>query len=267
MYLARCVARGRGGLSFYLPPSRANGLSGGLDPPSAECPQPVHTDERDALRNELRWAKSYWAHRPPGQHWHEGHPDVRAWLADLVPRAEGLYNRPKLLRCSAEARRKARAWASTFNSVMATLKGHPHLKGIASARGQTVIPKGGMTVKTLNMRNYHFRYFGRWTDEFHQSGAESAKPAAVPSSVVGVPFDPRIGGAGGDPTKSGANRVTALQRAAIEAGILQPGAAVPTAGGAVPFPGVTSGEFFGIPTEYLIYGGLGLVAWRMMKGR
>lgn len=254
---------------------RPAGLSGGLDPPSADCPQPVHTDERDQIRAKLEQMMGYYGQRPFGQHWHEGHPDVKAWLADLIPRVEGLYKRPKLLRCSAEARKRAIEWWGTFQYVGNRIRS----EGSFLRGGYTSVPKGGLLVRTYRLRDYNFRE-GNPSGFVPGSAEEAAsKPAPLPvEKTEGVPFDPLVGGAGGDPTKSGANRVTALEQAAIDAGIIKAPTATTGYGGEVTAtaeggyaPGVAlpalEGDVAGIPTKYLVYGGLALVAWKMLKGR
>lgn len=238
-----------GNQAFY------RGLSGGLDPPSAECPQPVHTNERDALRNQLKELLGYYGQRPFGQHWHEGHPDVRAWLDDLIPRVKGLYDRPKLLRCSAEARKKAREWASTFNWVGSQIRSG----GSFQRGGYTSVPGGGLYVRTYNLRDYNFR-------PGNPAGAGAAKPPPLPvEKEEGVPFDPSVGGAGGDPTKSASP--PSSTPTATSGG--QPSVAPTAEGGYAPAQTFGTAplpdSIAGIPSQYLIYGGLALLAWRMVK--
>ena len=261
--------RAGAGLAGCVP---CGGLSGGLDPASPACPQPVHTVERDKIRDELnKWTRNWMG---GGVHWHEGHPDLKAWLNDLMPRMIGLTQRPKLLRCSAEARKKALAWTGTLRAMYGVPGGGPGgvLKRLTFIDGKpagnnVLIPKGGITIRTMNLRKYHVRSFGRWAPEYYASGGKTVttKPPAKGSTTVGVPFDPNVGGAGGDPTKSGANRVTALQQAAAAAGITPLPLSLPGAPSDEVPAGVSEAAIAGIPTNYLLYGGLALGAFVLLK--
>lgn len=239
----------------------------------SDCPEPTSTADRDALRDAMNeWTNEYMATNGGG-HMHEGHPDLHAWLDDLIPRMIGLTQRPKLLRCSNEARKKAREWVSTLewaygkNGMSGVFK-----RTIPGVGNNVVVPKGGVTIRTYNLRDYNVRSFGRWAPEFYETGVETPKPPAIPSPVEGVPFDPSVGGAGGDPTKSAADR--AAEQAARASG----GGVVTTSGGGdgyasssyYPSSGasILEGELVpGIPTKYLVYGALALVGFRMLKGR
>lgn len=227
------------------------GAAGDIDPASPECPQPVSTGERDSLRAELEQMEGYFGQRPWGQHWHEGHPDVRAWLADLMPRVDGLYHRPKLLRCSAEARKKAREWISTWKWVGSQIRSEKSfLRG-----GSTSVPKGGLLVHTYNMRDYFLR-------EGNPSGfvPGSAEEAANKPPQQAVPKEEGVPFPGGGATAPAPTATTGGKSDVV-----------PTAEGgyAVTSPAGFSmeGSVAGIPTKYLVYGGLALVAMKMLKGR
>ena len=103
----------------------------------AGCPQQVPTKERDELRDRLnRFTRDYRGQRPWGQHWHEGHPDLERALRDIIDRMVGLTLRPKLLRCNAEARKRARNWIGSVDWLLRRVKSKP-----GSYSGFTSVPK------------------------------------------------------------------------------------------------------------------------------
>lgn len=222
------------GLGFYLPFAGAGGLGAlGAEP---GCDEPVPTAERDALRAELqKWTRDFFGQAGRGIHWHEGHPDLRAYLEDIIPRMDGLVHRPKLLRCSAEARRRAGAWIQNMENFRGTVK-----RVVPGKGDMTVIPAGGVNLPLHRGRTYHVR--GPWYDGKFQpvgGGAEIPKPPAP--GPVRTP-EPENGG-----------------RA--------PGEAVPGLPPTVEgiWESFTTGYVFGIPKAYLVYGAVALVAYNFLK--
>ncbi len=233
------------------------GLGGGLDPPSAECPQPVHTDERDALRNEI---KGY-TNPSQGIHEHENHPDVRAIYNDIVRRLQGLEERPKLLRCSNEARSRARNWIGQLED----------LRRRVAKRGTTG-PQGCQATSWVHVTEpiqftvyrgptYTIRPGSTRPDCFGAGGASATTPAGPTQSTA--PQGSVV-----------VNGVTYPSSAAAAAATSQPvetvggGGAWEPSPGAAPAAGFLSGEIIpGVPNTYLVYGAGALLAWRMFKGK
>jgi len=257
----------RGKIIFSRPATvPGSGLSLGEE----GCDQPVHYSERDAIRAELKeWTGEFYAtHR--GQHMHEGHPDIRAYLEDIIPRMEGLVNRPKLLRCSAEARDRAQRWIANCNALLKATK--KNLPGWGHA---TIVPPGGINMPLYRGRTYHIRgpFFNQKFQTYHVEGGryKEGDPVEKPPAK-----DP--GGAPG----------TVLQEKPAEGGgeLYLPGGATPTSGGngapsssggggagggSVLPPEIKgaldsfmTGEIYGVPKSYLVYGALGLVAYNFI---
>ena len=110
-------------IRLYITPSGLTGLDGGIDPVSAECPQPVHSDERDRIRDSLKvFTRNWMGQKPHGHHWHEGHPDVKAAINDIIIRMIGITQRPKKLRCSAEMRKRANQWNGALHTLLLKVK-------------------------------------------------------------------------------------------------------------------------------------------------
>ncbi len=115
-----------------------------VDAVEPDCAEPVSTADRDNLRNELgRWVNRLHPADPWLGDWaqiDEGHPDLKAALADIGERMQGLYDRPKLLRCSAEARDRALRWIASMNQLIVAVKSAPN-QGY-NASGVTTVPNG-----------------------------------------------------------------------------------------------------------------------------
>lgn len=252
LYFGRLVSAG-----FAPGLSGKRGLSGGLDPPSADCPQPVHTNERDALRNEIKgWTSPY-----KGQHYHEGHPDIKAVFTDIQNRLRGLEQRPKLLRCSREARDRATRWIAQLNELRSKASrvgtaDRPGAKATSWIRVDTAFPFTVYRGPTYTIRP-------------GVPHPEAFKDLTTPESERGGAVPPPVRTGGGATSSSAPpgsvviDGVVYESSAAAKAALL----ASPTSSTPEPVPGDVlggGGTVAGIPTQYLIYGGLALAAWKML---
>jgi hypothetical protein len=232
---------------FERPSYPGAGLRRGLGQAETEegCDQPVPPAERDALRNEIKG----WTNPSEGQHFHEGHPDVKAIFNDIVKRLSGLEARPKLLRCSAEARSRANNWVGQLKALDKKIKkrGTTGPAGCKATTWVHITEPFQFTV--FRGPTYTVRPGSTRPDCFGQGAAPA--PGAVQSSappgsvVVAEPI------AGSSSTPPEITPVTP---------------APTTSGGLLPSFDL-EGTFVGIPTKYLVYGALALLAWRMMKGK
>lgn len=115
-----------------------------VDPGEPDCAEPVSAADRDNLRAEIG---RYVNRLAPGDPWlglwsqvDEGHPDLKAALADIGERLQGLYDRPKLLRCNAGARDRALRWIASLNQLLVKVKSAPNQGW--NAAGFTSVPVG-----------------------------------------------------------------------------------------------------------------------------
>lgn len=185
------------------------------------CPQPVTTAERDDLKDRISARYFDWQGQTPslfgpGGHWHEGHPGIKAYLNDLMPRMLGLYKRPKLLRCSKEARHRGEEWLNALDELFRKTK----------VQGKTVVPAGGVTMKTYRMPDYHFA--GPWPKNGAAASSGGGAAAGPGPSGGGTPalFPPEVLGV---------------------------------------WESITTGDVYGIPKVYLTYGFIGLIALRFLR--
>jgi len=247
------------------------GLAGLGDAETAsECPQPVSTAERDQLRERL----GQFAGWGPGTYdqWHEGHPDLIAALDDIGGRMKGLYNRPKLLRCDKDARNRAATWIQQLYELLAKVKSAPNRGWDAS--GFTRVPA------TFQWSFYRGpTYTIRSTQDPDTNRAMQvwgAKIWGLPmpaDASVPVPPVPPSAPAGSVVINGVAYPSSAAAAAAQVPSAPEAGGVVPTTGGGAAAPGVVipsggsvlEGSVAGIPTKYLLYGALGLMAWKMVK--
>lgn len=251
---------GHGSLSSVpVPGSGLTGL-GQADPTEGgECLQPVATAERDALRDEIKgWTSPY-----AGAHYHENHPDVKAVFTDIVNRLRGLEQRPKLLRCNAEARNRAQIWIRQLEDLRkrAAKKGTGGPAGCQSTTWIHVTEPFQFTVH--RGPTYTIRPGSTRPDCFGAGGAQAQKPAGPVESTAPPGFVV-------------VNGVTYPSSAAAAAAAAPtppgPGATTGTEPGfPMAFPAGLSleGELFGIPTKYLVLGVGGLLAYKFLfaKGR
>lgn len=213
----------------------------------AECPEPSDPKERDALiaavnqefAGHVAWAKNHLA---------EGHPDLLALIDDYWQRVDDLKNRPRLIRCKAEARRQAAAAVAEWKALFRD-------PGPVKRRGATVIAQG-FTFKSQafpGMRAYYIR--GPYPF------AGGVKPPAVAPEQAPPPMQVLPAG----------------DAAAGPAPAPPPtGAPIPTVGGLAPtsptavWETLTQGaplEVGGVavPREYLTYALLGLLALMILR--
>lgn len=116
-----------------------------VDPADPDCEEPVSTADRDALRAQIEryiptisHGQDPWLGRWPQID--EGHPDLKAALEDIGERLKGLADRPKLLRCNAEARDRAVRWIASLDQLIRAVKSSPN-QGY-NASGFTSVPTG-----------------------------------------------------------------------------------------------------------------------------
>lgn len=255
-------------MGYYVARSR-----GGLGDAETEkdCPQPVSTAERDALREELgRYAG--WG---PGTYdqWHEGHPDLIVALDDIGGRMKGLYDRPKLLRCEKEARDRAQIWMGQLRDLLFKVKSAPNRGWDAS---------GFTAVNAPFQWSLHRgpTYTIRSTQDpavncTMQKWGASVWGGAIPSNCQQLaPPGSTTSSAPPGTVVTGGQQLTTTPPPAPSAGS-PPAQPIATVGGggvwtppAAYAPDFMAGELVpGLPNRYLVYGALGLLAWRMVKGR
>lgn len=237
---------------------RYRGL-GAEDPTEGgECPQPVHFTERDELRNEIKG----WTNPSEGVHFHENHPDVRAIFNDIIRRLHGLEMRPKLLRCSAEARSRAHNWIGQLKDLQRRIN-KPGI-GVPFSRSTWVRVTEPFQFTVYRGPTYTVRPGTPHPEAFSGQPATGTPSGQTPSSapagsvvVNGVTYQ----------SSAAANAATAA--AAQEPSSPETGGVVPTTGGGgavAPSGGsFLEGSIAGIPTKYLLFGALGLMAWKMVK--
>jgi len=228
-----------------------------------KCPQPVSTEERDAIKAKLARALDYKGQRPVGIHWHEGHPDIKEYFDDIMSRIKGLYKRPRMLRCSAGARNRARIWTGQVSELLDRVKG---------PGGFTIVP----TTFKMPMHRGPTYTIRSTSDPAIRSAMKRAVPGSKnpifteplgktsPAVVSHAPGSVVVGGAAyptsraareaGATKATGELRVTTATGAAREA----------LAADATLLPGLPS-TIAGIPTNYLLYGGLALTAFMLLK--
>lgn len=232
------LSRAATGIGAYLWSDFRSGLSAGLDPPSEECPQPVHTDERDELRNRIK----AWTYPAERKHFVEGHPDVGAVYDDIVGRLRGLEQRPKLLRCSKEARNRASTWLAQLDDLGRRVR--PNYPGA----GFTTVPQ------TFSFAVFRGPTYTVRASSLVGQGAAPAPPSAPPGSVV----------VNGQVYASSKEATAATQpvQTVGGGGAFEPSPGAPAAGGFLESELVP-----GIPNTYLVYGAGGLLLFRMLKGK
>lgn len=236
---------------------------------ATECPQPVSTAERDTLREELgRYAG--WG---PGtyEQWHEGHPDLRVALDDIGGRMKGLYDRPKLLRCEKEARDRAQIWMGQLRDLLFKVKSAPN-RGWDAA-GYTYV-RTPFTWSIHRGPTYTIRPTGvpgPVADAMYAFAHGGAPPPAAAATVQSsAPPGTVVLQAGATTTTPPAVATTTPPPAPTATS--PPAQPVATVGGggvwtppAAYAPDFMAGELVpGLPNRYLVYGTLGLLAWRMV---
>lgn len=242
---------------FRRNPRLRAGLGQADDPTEGgECPQPVHYTERDALRNEIKG----WTYVHAGQHYHENHPDLKAIYEDIRRRLQGLQDRPKLLRCSNEARSRAQIWIRQLED----------LRRKAEKRG-TGGPAGCQATTWINV-TAPFEF------TVHRGPTYTVRPGTTRPDCFGQ-------GGSAPTTPQGAVQSSAPPGSVVIDGVTYPssaaaaaassGSPTPTTGGGAPSPGAPpsdggflpslEGSIGGVPTKYLLYGALALLAFRMVK--
>lgn len=261
-------------MRLYVTPS---GLSGGLDPPSADCPQPVHTDVRDNLRNELRKFTGNWmGQKPHGHHWHEGHPDIKVAVNDIIQRMIGITTRPKKLRCSVEMRRRAQQWSGELHSLLRRVK-----SGGSGYGGRTVV---GSEFNWGFYRGPTYRI--RSTSDPKVKAAMDAWKAGQPGKTLKEPVESDVPAG---TVVATAGNVTGTHSPPVVQGTLSTAPDVTNRGGprtTTPIFGAEGGELvapaagfgvaaslgipesvLGLPTDYLLLGGGAYVAMKYLKKR
>lgn len=197
------------------PPPSSSAPSSSAEP---DCKQPVSTAERDAIRDELKFALDYKGQGQPGNrgiHWHEGHPDIKAWFEDIIPRIDGLYERPKLLRCSAGARKRAGIWVGQVRDMLSRVKKPGGFTSV-DATFQAPIHRGPTyTIRASSdpdiQRAIHGRGSAGPTQSSHPAGSvvvggqayqssAQARAAGVTPEQASLDFDARGGTIAGIPT-------------------------------------------------------------------
>jgi hypothetical protein len=266
-----------GGLGSYgLSPSFERRLHAGLGAGAevlgpgetlADCPQPVSTADRDALRNEIKgWTSPY-----AGPHWHENHPDLKAIFNDVVNRLRGLEQRPQLLRCSQEARDRAQKWIGQLED----LRRRVEKRGTMGPAGCTATTWVHVTepfqFTVFRGPTYTVRPGSTRPDCFKpgQGAAPAPGPivsSAPPGSVVvgGVTYPSSAAAAAAQPPAPGSSSTPPEITSVTPA----PTTTAPTTSDGFPslLPDL-EGSVAGIPTKYLVYGAGALFAWRMLKGK
>jgi len=262
-----------GGLGSYgLSPSFELGLGAGaevLGPGETleQCPQPVSTADRDALRNEIKgWTSPY-----AGAHYHENHPDVRAIFNDVVNRLRGLEQRPQLLRCDKEGRDRARIWIKQLEDLRRRVekRGTMGPAGCTAATWVHVTEPFQFTV--FRGPTYTVRPGSTRPDCFKPGQGAAAAPGPVVSSappgsvVVGGVTYPSSAAAAAATTP--APPTPGSSSTPPEITPVTPAPTTPT-GGPLSLPSFDlEGTIAGVPTMYLVYGAGALFAWRMLKGK
>lgn len=229
---------------FTVPIGRGRGGLGQAEP---NCPQPVSTAERDRLRDELnRFTGNWMGQKPHGIHWHEGHPDIKRAIEDIIMRMIGITQRPKKLRCSAEMRKRAREWTSSLHSLLVKVK-----SGKGTYGGFTTVPQ-----------TFKWGFYRGPTYTIRAWPIPSAAAARAPVVSSAPPGSIVVGGKA-FPTSKAAREALATTPAGPAAAVP---AAPPPAGGPTPSPvaGLPA-ELGGIPTNYLLYGGLVVAALMFLK--
>lgn len=252
------------GLGLYM---GSSGL-GNLSAAEPDCPD-SDTAARDALIAESkRLTGDYYSQTPAkgrGYHWHEGHPDLRAFWEDWYTRIEGLEHRPKLVRCNKGARERMQQWINDARHALQVTK-----RNVPGRGSMTVIDGPGIKLPLYRSRVYWVR--GPYYDQKFQpvgGGAELPKPQARDLGP-----DPRAGEHA--VPQENIRRYALIQGSSGPSRGVSPAAPTPKGPGApgLPFelpPAVegiwdtlTEGEVFGIPRMYLTYGFLGLVAYNFL---
>lgn len=241
--------------SFVVNPCINAGLGGlGADPDPEGCGprpgpyQPVSSEERDAILDRLnKFTRNWMGQKPHGINWHENHPDIKNALEEVIQAMIRLTQRPKLLRCSAEARKRAESWCDAVDSLLRRVKSDPQHYG-----GFTSVPT------TFVWTAYHLPKFT----------IRSSSDPAINAAMHGAPAPPPI--------------VTPKEPAPAPefVGVPTPPEEPPRAPGeAVPsiklppelegyWESLTTGEVFGFPKEYITYGVLALLAYNfLLKGK
>lgn len=235
-------------------PVRAGAGLGATEAAGPDCPQPTSTEERDRIRNNLNKFTGNWmGQKPHGIHWHERHPDVKRAIEDIINRMIGITQRPKKLRCSAEMRNRAQRWIGSLDALLRKVK-----TGGGSYDGKTVVPQ------TFNWGFYRGpTYTIRSTNDPAIRVAMGLTPLEG-ATALGPPLTPVVAShppgsvvVGGEAFASSAEaRAAQAAAAAVPAGV--PGDAVDLK---------VDETIAGIPSNYLLYGGLALGAVLLLKRR
>lgn len=233
-----------------------SGLSGlGQEP---GCAEPVPTAERDALVARMQgYRGDYYAQRPPGRHWAESHPDLRAALEDFFQRFAGLQDRPKLLRCDAGARQKAELALRDIEELLAYVK-----RG-----GATVVEGEGFWWKPRAfppMRPYFVR--GPFPGWGGGPKPRARGPEQFPGGAGILPGSGSVSASGVAPTAPSPGGPAEAPSPVVEVVPTLPSAGLPPAAAGV-VEALTEGDVFGIPKRYLVYGIIGLFAYRLLTKR
>lgn len=253
------------GLSGPIAPSvscRPGGL--GDAETESDCAQPVSGQERDDLRNQIKeWTNPYEA-----DHFHEGHPDLKAIYADITHRLSGLEQRPKLLRCSKDARDRANNWMGQLKDLCMRVKSDgPHCSGytrVPSSFSFTVFRGPTYTVRSSSDPAVQ-------ASQAAFAGRAPAGSAAVPPVSSAPPGSVVVGGV----VYATSAEATAAEKAAAAAAAATPVSTpaptvVDTSGAPVSLSvptsvtGVLQTTVAGIPVMYIA---LGLVGYLLLKGK
>lgn len=193
-----------------------------------DCPEPVSEEEFQRIRGELGKLVNAWRGQAQGGiHWHEGHPDIKAFLADIMPRMLGLYERQWLIRCFKEGRKKAEEWTATVDDLLRRVKSQP-----ATYSGFTTVSEP-FRISSYNVPTYTIRAS---TDPAVEEAMERTRtrveqrPAGGPSDTP-VPAEPEVTPAGLDDL----------------------------------WVDLTTGQVFGVEKRYITYALIGLVGYDIFR--
>lgn len=225
-------------------------LWGGLgQAEEADCPEPVSPQERDQIAAAVR-AEMPGHEEVARFHWAGGHPDLNAVHMDLWEKTHALIGRAKLLRCSAEARRRALTAIDEYRQLFERVH----------RSGAVVVEAPGFWFRSgafPGMRPYFIR--GEYGEGRGFVGGKP--PAHGPEEYTGGPTlsAPALpGSAAPTPAPSGDQLPGAVATADVTT-------LPPQAQGIL--SALTEGEIFGIPKRYLVYGGLGLLAFSLIRAK
>lgn len=265
--------------------STFRGLRGmGAEP---DCTQPVDPSVRDELITTIKGYTNPWF----VTHFAEGHPDLIAIYNDIKRRLSGLEHRPKLVRCSTEARNKANNWIGQIKDLCHRVKSDGvHCSGytrVPTAFTYKVFNGPTYTIRSTSdpavnraMHNHCVKSFGAAACGGGAQAGAATKPT-TPTTDSGTPVAPGTVVINGEAFASMADYYAAhpeaYSPAAAPATKPPAGAGATTtttaaapidvgAGGGLPIamPSFLEGSVAGIPVKYLA---LGLVGYMLLKRR